>query len=381
MPARRVQKVFETISRFFSTTTRGTDRSSRPSQYESKLGLECLESRDCPTTITINHPGAWSSYAPVSGSLFGANGPSYLDVRQGAVGDCWLLASLAEVAARAPADIANMFTYEGTAIENGATVGLYNVRFFNSAGTAEYFLVDTELPAGGNLYDHPDNGVLWVALAEKAYVQANAAGVVPSGNEGSDSYTALNGGYASWALHAITGQWSGIYGFNSNDIAGAWNAGGFIVMGSDSSPQSSGIVADHAYAVVGYNPASSMPFTVFNPWGASSSGWISGNGETVYGLFAASAGFLSANFNSESFGAAAVGGAVAQLPGGSGTVQTVATSAPAATPSAPPPQTAPSESALLTPQITNRTTQTDPAPATVPVTEQVANESVDISVN
>ena len=54
----------------------------------------------------VDHPAAAAAYTPVSGSLFGADGPSYLDVHQGDVGDCWLMASLAEVAARDPADIA-----------------------------------------------------------------------------------------------------------------------------------------------------------------------------------------------------------------------------------------------------------------------------------
>ena len=99
-------------------------------------------------------------------------------MHQGDVGDCWLLASLAEVAARDPADIRNMFTAAGTTVENGATVSLYTVRFFNSAGVAGYVTVDTELPAGGGYYDHVANGVLWVALAEKAYAEANGAGFV-----------------------------------------------------------------------------------------------------------------------------------------------------------------------------------------------------------
>ena len=45
--------------------------------------------------ITVDHPSAVGAYSAVSGSLFGSGGPSYTDVRQGAVGDCWLEASLA----------------------------------------------------------------------------------------------------------------------------------------------------------------------------------------------------------------------------------------------------------------------------------------------
>ena len=39
-----------------------------------------------------------------------------------------------------------MFTYDGTTVVNGATVGLYSVRFFNTSGSAVYVQVDTELP-------------------------------------------------------------------------------------------------------------------------------------------------------------------------------------------------------------------------------------------
>src|SRR5260370_328640 len=59
-------------------------------------------------------PAADVAYSPASGTLFGPNRPSYLDVQQGFVADCWLIASLAEVAARAPLDITGRYTYDGT---------------------------------------------------------------------------------------------------------------------------------------------------------------------------------------------------------------------------------------------------------------------------
>ena len=75
-----------------------------------------------------------------------------------------------------------MFTYDGTTVDNGATVGLYTVRFFNTSGSAVYVKVDTEFPSGGDYYDHVRNAlgtqVLWVALAEKAYAVANGLGYV-----------------------------------------------------------------------------------------------------------------------------------------------------------------------------------------------------------
>ena len=259
-------------------------------------------------SVAVNHPASATSYTPVSGSLFGANGPSYLDVRQGAVGDCWLLSSLAEVAARYPLDIENMFTNLGSAMESGSVVELYKVRFFNNAGVPEYVTVDTELPSGGGYYDQPVNGVLWVALAEKAYAEANGAGIVTTQQVGSDSYAALDEGQPAWALQAITGMSASSFAINPTNIAAAWNAGQLIVLGSSSAPASPYIVGDaqgtHAYAVVNYTASSSQPFEVYNPWGADSSGWAPDtfNGQEVYGLFFASAGFLSQNFATQSFG-------------------------------------------------------------------------------
>ncbi|MGA2253370.1 MAG: C2 family cysteine protease [Thermoguttaceae bacterium] len=258
---------------------------------------------DCVTVnhlVAVNHPVAATAYTPVSGSLFGPGGPSYLDVQQGYVGDCWLLASLAEVAARDPQDIQSMFTADGTTVENGSTVSLYTVRFFNSAGVAKYFTVDTELPSGGGLYDHAVNGVLWVALAEKAYAEANGANFVTTGSRGSDPYDALNNGDPSWALQAITGKSATDYAINPANIAAAWNSGELILL-TTSTPASSEILGDHCYAVVNYTASSSNPFEVYNPWGINTA-----SADGVYGLFSTNANFLSQNFTGQSFGTGAV---------------------------------------------------------------------------
>jgi len=246
-------------------------------------------------------------YSADNSELFGPNGPSYLDVQQGMAGDCWLLASLAEVAARDPQDIRNMFTYDGTTVVNGATVGLYRVRFFNSSGVAEYVTVNTELPDGGTYYDRTvnqltNNNILWVALAEKAYAEAAGDGYVQTSYLPSDSYSSLDGGNPTWALRAITGEPASGFSVNPGNIAAAWNAGDLIVMSSSSNPSSSDIVGDHAYAVVGYNPSSSMPYEIYNPWGMTSSGMAQGtyDGHAVYGQFWASAALVSQNFSGQS---------------------------------------------------------------------------------
>ncbi len=221
----------------------------------------------------MDHPAAAVDYSPVSGSLFGPNGPSYLDVHQGAEGDCWLMSSLAEVAVRDPSDIENMFTDLGSYTENGSQVELYKVRFFNPSGVAEYVTVDTELPDGGGYYDRVENGVLWVALAEKAYAEANGEGMVTTSNQNTDSYDALDGGQPYWALQAITGKPASSFNINPNNMAAAWNSGELIVLGSSPNAGDNLVVGDsegtHAYAVISYD-ASSSSFELYNPWGLSS---------------------------------------------------------------------------------------------------------------
>jgi hypothetical protein len=259
--------------------------------------------------IPLANPVAAAGYAPApaSASLFLAsnnNEPSFLDVDQGDVGDCWLLASLAEVACRDPQDIKNMFTYDGTTEDNGATVGLYTVRFFSSDGSAFDVEVNTELPAAGAYYDFVTNGlgtqVLWVALAEKAYAEANSVGYLTTSYEDNGSYNALNGGDPSWALQAITGNSARDENINPSKIASAWGARDFAVLWTGT-PTSSHIVSDHAYAVVGYNASSSKPFEMFNPWGTDSAGQVPGY-KRLFGLFASRTAFISRNFVEQSVG-------------------------------------------------------------------------------
>jgi hypothetical protein len=270
-------------------------------QYQLNGGLN-QQWQLVPLANSSGSPTASTGYspAPASAQLFNNGGPSYLDVEQGQAGDCWLLASLAEVAARDPQDIRNMFTYDGTIVDNGATVGLYTVRFFNTSGSAVSVQVDTELPSGGEHYDHVDNDLgtqaLWVALAEKAYAVANGLGYVTTSHENQDSYKALNGGWPSWALHAITGKPASEYSINPTNIASAWNAGQLVVL-CTGTPTSSDIVGHHCYAVVGYNASIGLSFDVFNPWGTQSNGWAPGETDKIYGLFASNAAFISQNFD------------------------------------------------------------------------------------
>src|SRR4029079_13271703 len=113
--------------------------------------------------LGLDRPATPYGYSLASGQLF-VDGPSYADVAQGALGDCGLVASLAEVAYRNPTAITNMFIVNGD--------GTYTVRFYNGS-VAEYVTVDSYLPGGGGYYTRTPNSDLWAALAEKACAQLN----------------------------------------------------------------------------------------------------------------------------------------------------------------------------------------------------------------
>ena len=175
--------------------------------------------------------------------------------------------------------------------------------------------MDTELPNGGNYYDQPINGVLWVALAEKAYAEANGKGFVTTGSPGSDSYNALNEGKPYWALQAITGKPASPYSINPANIAAAWNAGQLIVLGSSPNANDNLIVGDstgtHAYAVINYNASSSTPFELYNPWGGSSVVGHTSNfkGHQVYdGPFWFGSSLISQDFASQTIGTGTAAG-------------------------------------------------------------------------
>ena len=218
------------------------------------------------------------SYAGyVNGALFNASRvPSYTDVYQGCLGDCTLMASLAEVAYRRPDIIQNMF------INNGD--GTYTVRFFDN-GSPDYLTVNTCLPGDGAYFARVVNGVLWPALAEKAIVQENEAGWLGTLDPGNNSYSAIGNGdpaVAAAYLAAITGlPNSGYVTAVASNLASAWQSGDLIVLCSGNTPDPLYIEHNHCYAMVGYNPSSTMPFDLFNPWGVN--GGTDSSGQYYYG--------------------------------------------------------------------------------------------------
>ena len=81
----------------------------------------------------LDRPTSTGTYRYFSGQLF-VGGATYSDIKQGAIGDCYFLASLAEVALKSPTTITSMFIVNGD--------NTYTVKFYNATGQTYYVTVD-----------------------------------------------------------------------------------------------------------------------------------------------------------------------------------------------------------------------------------------------
>ena len=232
---------------------------------------------------SIGETNLGSSYAATTNPLYGSSGaPSYLDVNQGYLGDCYFLSSIAEVALQDPSAIEAMITNNGN--------GTYGVRF-DVNGQDEYVTVNDLLPtmpkgyyyANGSTLEFANGNIAWPELIEKAYAELNAEPNAPHGaqlNAASDSYAGISAGGA-YALTEITGQSVNSYSLSSYtsaatlasdnaQLSAAFSSGEELLVGTSNSA-SSPLVADHMFEVVGYNAASDT-LTLHNPWGSGYSG-------------------------------------------------------------------------------------------------------------
>jgi hypothetical protein len=225
-------------------------------------------------------PAQGATYTAVNGNLFSSAGPVYSDIFQGGLGDCYLLASFATVAAHSPGDISSAFTYAGTG-EAGSSVWI--VRLYLN-GQPDYLTVDNLLPTEQGMqqiYSYNPQNILWPALLEKAFAQeyvGNDYGNL-DGSKQLNSYLALSG------LTNLNCDW---FNMDGDTLAAKLQQGAMPYVGSLDSPPSPDVVGYHGYAVVGYNPNSAQPFTLYNPWGS--------NVGAAPALLTVDAAFMNQNF-------------------------------------------------------------------------------------
>jgi len=196
--------------------------------------------------LGLDHPTATSAYQLATQPLF-ASGFAYTDIHQGGLGDCYLLAGLAEVALKHPEIISNMF------IDNGD--GTYTVRYFiddqpynpNYPAVATYITVDSMLPAGVADYSTE----LWVALAEKGYAQLKT--LYGYGN----GYGTIEGGFPVAAMNQFTGRAIVSSTLDLSLFTTDLSTGKMTCFG----------IGTHAYAVLNYDSASQV-VTLYDPSGS-----------------------------------------------------------------------------------------------------------------
>jgi hypothetical protein len=252
---------------------------STPAEVHELIGKWFLGT-DLPS---IDHTGSIdATYEVHKGPLFAAGGvPSYLDVNQGKLGDCWFVATLAEVALQDPSAIESMITNNHN--------GTYGVRFFVD-GAADYVTVNKELPTAGGDSEWANgsnlvfaNGAkgepLWAELVEKAFAELNAEPDAIHGQtlgKAINAYEGIDDGFPQDALKEITDQGSIRYAsgqLNSDaaTIGAAFDAGDEVELTSGAASEKySGHLADyHVFEVVGYDAAADK-FTLHNPWGSAS---------------------------------------------------------------------------------------------------------------
>ncbi len=247
----------------YQGTTLGNLTAGSSSSVLNKLVSKWFLGTDHPSTDGY-------AYAASTGTLF-VNGPSYTDVNQGQVGDCYFIASMGAIAKSSPASITNMI------VDNGDKT--YTVRFYAN-GKADYVTVDNLLPvnSSGRLVYDGDGALaastsneLWLPLLEKAYAQWNETG--KSGQNGTNSYAGISGGWMADVLsqalgYSVPSIWS-LGGSTKQTVINAVAKNQAVTIGTFKSLY--GLYGDHAYTIVGYNSTNDT-FTLYNPWGSSQPG-------------------------------------------------------------------------------------------------------------
>ena len=282
------------IERYFSDGWGSTDASTSTSSGSSG---------SLPSNVFVNYLSNPStsmtmSYNNNTLSLYGSMGtPVMGGINQRYFGDCYMLASEAEVARQNPLAIQSMITNNGD--------GTDNVRFYVN-GLAQSVTVNTMLPVyngkwAGNFAD----GNNWGALIEKAYAQVQALGNITGNGPKNPSYyygnsytTIGNAGYARFSLEEVTGA-TKITELTSNGstwdakdynqlmtdpgtavtlptttlgyIEAALDAGSDLVLGSSTDLWVNGartLIKGHALSIYGHTPTgTTAALNIYNPWG------------------------------------------------------------------------------------------------------------------
>jgi len=224
--------------------------------YEDQLQLE--------SEIVWLRPGEI-----VSDPEFFVGGANRFDIKQGQVGDCWLLAAIAALVESKPSF--KCVVPEGQDFKNYC--GMFRFRFWQYGLWVEV-VVDDRLPchitpSGPELIlmQSEDKNEFWSALLEKAYAKIHG------------SYQSLEGGATIEAMEDFTGGVAEIFNLKDVDdnlfevMLKAHQKGSLmgcsLNTGKIEDAQDNGLISGHAYTITGvYKDPALKLVRCRNPWGS-----------------------------------------------------------------------------------------------------------------
>ncbi|MFN8578677.1 MAG: C2 family cysteine protease [Candidatus Sericytochromatia bacterium] len=189
----------------------------------------------------------------------GVKGINPSDIQQNQIGDCYFLSSLASLAKQRPQDIIKMIKDNGD--------GTCNVKFPGRSGAIKVKIpTDDEINKSSGA-GKGDNGSIWVAILEKAYIQDHTFG---------KKQVELSGMNIRKGISDVTGNSTDIdtitrFSIDSikDKIENKISQGKIIVASTFGyGDASKNISSKHVYSVLGYDRNTDL-ITVRNPWGAS----------------------------------------------------------------------------------------------------------------
>ncbi|MBD2346511.1 C2 family cysteine protease [Anabaena subtropica] len=232
------------------------------SNFESSLVGRWFLGTIAPTPV---FNGKNLTYTVVTGNLFGsANEARIGDIDQGVLGDCAFLAALGATFGRQSNDVGNASSsvINSMITDNGDNT--YTMRFYSN-GEAEYVTVDRRIAT--SVAAKRNNGILWVALVEKAYAQWL------EWKENTPGYNRIgNGDSLSRPMRFITGQQTFTMlptNMNIFSMLDSSLASGQSITAARVGADTKYIVSSHAYSVTNAYTSTSgeQRVVVRNPWG------------------------------------------------------------------------------------------------------------------
>jgi hypothetical protein len=255
-----------------------------------------------PSLVKVD--GKTPAYQDIPGAKLIDQGVSPTDVDQGALGDCYFLASVASLAQRNPSAIEQMIKDNGN--------DTYSVTFYKSSKNGTFqpvtVTVDGKIPelkdSNGTeepVYaDSPDAKEIWPDIIEKAYAKLrNGYRTIGEGGAEADAMAALTGkaatsyGVSPQSAQSLFnslrsaiagGKLTAVGSFSNADLKknlARLNAEGAATLPASTTYDKLGLVDDHVYTILGVTDDNGQQMIQLrNPWGTQGyQGQGNSNGE------------------------------------------------------------------------------------------------------